>query len=281
MSTSSSLTSGRSGDAVTARSWLFAPADRPELFLKAVRSGADAIICDLEDAVPPGGKATARRNVADWLSSGGRAWVRVNAADTAWHDADLAALRGSAGLRGVVLPKAARPEEVEQVSRALGEIPVIPLLETAVGIHRANDIATCTKVARLGFGSIDFANDISCAGDDDALLLARSTIVLASRVAGLPAPIDGVTTALGDRSRVLAETVRAARLGFGAKLCIHPDQIATVCEGFRPSADELAWAARVVAADRGTGSAQKVDREMVDQPVLLRAQGIIRRAELP
>jgi citrate lyase subunit beta/citryl-CoA lyase len=131
-------------------------------------------------------------------------------------------------------------------------------------------------VARLAFGSIDFQFDLGIEGDDEELLYFRSMLVLASRVAGLTAPIDGVTVALDDDAKLHADTLRARRFGFGAKLCIHPRQVASVNAGFRPTAVEVAWATRVLAAAReANGAAVAVDGKMVDRPVILRAQRIV------
>jgi citrate lyase subunit beta/citryl-CoA lyase len=130
-------------------------------------------------------------------------------------------------------------------------------------------------VDRLAFGSIDFAEDVGSGGSWEASLLARSTLVLASRVAGIGAPVDGVTTALRDPER-LADDVAAARgLGFAGKLCIHPDQVRPVQVGFAPTAQEVVWAERIVAAARDTRGAVAVDGAMVDRPVLARAERIL------
>ena len=135
-------------------------------------------------------------------------------------------------------------------------------------------------VQRLAFGNLDFALDLGLRGHgEDDLMPYRAEVVLASRLAGLPAPIDGVTPALDDEARLRADVQRARRMGFGAKLCIHPRQLAPVHEGLAPSADELAWARRVVqAAGTAEGAAVAVDGTMVDTPVLLRARVILDEA---
>jgi len=137
-------------------------------------------------------------------------------------------------------------------------------------------LAATAGVTRLVFGSIDFQLDLDIADDDLALLPFRMRLVLASRVAGLPAPVDGVTTALDDEARIEAEARRARSLGFGAKLCIHPKQVAIVNGAFSPAAAELAWAQRVVdAAAAADGAAVAVDGRMVDAPVLARARRLL------
>ncbi len=255
---------------MTPRSYLFVPADRPERIGKALQSGADAVIVDLEDAVAPAAKAAARDALAGWLATApaNAVWVRVNAAGTPWQDDDLR-LCGHPAVRGVVLPKAEAPP-------APGK-PVLALVETAAGFDALRAIASAPGVQRLLFGSIDFQVDLGIEGDDDALLFFRSQLVLASRLAGLDAPVDGVTTAIDDEAAIASDTARARRLGFGAKLCIHPKQVAAVNRGFTPSEAELGWARRVLAAAE-SGGAVAVDGKMVDAPVLARARALLRRA---
>ena len=139
--------------------------------------------------------------------------------------------------------------------------------------------ARAEGVERLLFGSIDLQLDLGIEGDGDELLAFRSEVVLASRLAGIAAPVDGVCTAIDDAAALDADTRRARKLGFAGKLCIHPRQVAVVHAAFAPSADEIAWAKRVVAAiDASKSGAVAVDGKMVDRPVLLRAQTILARA---
>jgi citrate lyase subunit beta/citryl-CoA lyase len=201
--------------------------------------------------------------------------LRVNGADTAWFGDD-ARLAAHPGVAAVMLPKAAAAEEVAALRVASGGKPVLALIESAVGMANLKALAATAGVARLVFGSIDFQLDLDIADDDLALLPFRMRIVLASRVANLPAPVDGVTTALDDAARIEAEARRAHSLGFGGKLCIHPRQVAVVNEAFSPSAADLAWAQRVVdAAAASGGGAVAVDGKMVDAPVLARARRLL------
>lgn len=255
-----------------ARSYLFVPGDRPERFDKACVAGADAVIIDLEDAVAPARKAAARDALAAWLPGPRPVLIRINAAGTGWFDDDLA-LCGRDGVEGIVLPKAEREEQLAAVAHA-GAAALYPLIETAHGIANARALAEAPPVRRLMFGAIDFALDLGIEGDDDALLYFRSQLVLASRLAGLAPPVDGVTTALDEPAVLRRDALRARRLGFGAKLCIHPKQVAPVNQAFLPSAEEVDWARRVIEA-AGSGAAVAVDGSMVDRPVLLRAQRII------
>ncbi|WP_460938365.1 HpcH/HpaI aldolase/citrate lyase family protein [Phycicoccus ginsengisoli] len=268
-----------SGAAALARSLLFVPGDRPDRFDRAAASGADLVVCDLEDAVTARAKDTAREEVTRWLRAAGPAAVRLNAVGTPWHAADCAALRDVAGLSAVMVPKAEDPDALGTLAASLGDIPVVALVETALGLHRAVDLAAVPGVVRLAFGSVDYALDTGCAQDDTALLHARSSLVVASRVAGVAQPVDGVTVALDDADAAGHDAAQARRLGFAGKLCVHPRQVPAVNAAFTPSAEEVDRARRVVAV-AGEGAASRVGGEMVDVPVLERSRRILRQAEL-
>jgi citrate lyase subunit beta/citryl-CoA lyase len=264
--------------------WLFVPGDRPDRFDKAVTAGADQVILDLEDSVAPTAKDQARRHVASWLSRGGHAWVRVNAVGTEWHEHDLHALWSAPGLLGVVLPKAESVADAARVRDNLDPgVGIMALVESARGVQRAAELADSGHVDRLAVGTIDLALDLGAAESDEALLLARSTVVLASRAAGLPGPVDGVTVATDDSAAVGAATARGRSLGFGGKLCIHPRQLAPVRTAYAPTEDELTWAAAVNEAARAQateGAAFALDGRMVDRPVVLKAREILSRRPL-
>ncbi|MBB5393513.1 MULTISPECIES: CoA ester lyase [unclassified Herbaspirillum] len=269
---------------MSAASYLFVPANRTDRYAKALDSGADAVIVDLEDAVGPQLKDEARAALAGWLRHNGaqpRLWVRVNAADTAWHEADVAAFAGM-DIAGIVLPKAEHPAAVAAIARRLKEHRqgVIALIETAAGIAAMRDIARTAGVARLAFGSIDLQVDLGmqCDAIESELAHLRVEMVLASRLAGIAPPIDGVTTTFDGMPFLAAAVQRSLRLGFGAKLCIHPRQVAAVNAGFRPTAGELAWAKAVMAAvDKSDGGAISLDGKMIDKPVILQAQRFLQR----
>ncbi len=267
-------------DPVEARSWLFVPGDRPDRFAKAGASGADIVVCDLEDAVAAEAKDSARAHVAKWLDDDGLACVRINAPGTRFHDGDVAALSGSPGLRAVMVPKAEDPRGLAELSDALGaQTAVVALVESALGVHRANDLAATPGVARLAFGSIDFALDVAADDAQTPMLFARSTLVLASRVAEIAPPVDGVTTVLDDLSLVEADAVAALSLGFGGKLCVHPRQVKAINAAFTPSAEDVR-AARRILDSLTDGGAGRVDGRMVDAPVAERARRILQRAGL-
>ena len=264
---------------MSVKTFLFVPGNRPERFDKACAAGADAVILDLEDAVAPPGKDAARDAVRRWLEEGGRAWLRVNGTDTPWHDGDLALLALS-GVVGVLLPKAEHPDELQALSRHMrAGTPLVPLVETALGLWNARELASVAGVQRLAFGSVDFQVDLSIQGDRDELLFARSQLVLASRVAGVLPPVDGVTVGIDDDDILQADVARARRLGFGGKLCIHPRQVPAVQAGFRPSAADLEWARRVIqAADAAGQDAVRVEGKLVDKPVIDRARALLQEA---
>ena len=262
-----------------ARSFLFVPGSRIERLAKALASGVDAVIIDLEDAVAPADKLAARVAVAQALHSTTVLPVplvlRINGSDTTWQHDDAVMGRHPA-FAALMLPKTESPAQIASLSEVSGGKPVLALIETALGMARVQEIASAPGVARLVFGSIDFQLDMDIDDDDLALLPYRAQLVLASRVARLPAPVDGVTTAMGDVSCIGAEARRARRMGFGGKLCIHPAQVALTNAAFIPSGAELAWATRVVdAAAAANGAAIAVDGKMVDAPVLARAQRLL------
>lgn len=251
---------------------LFVPADRPERFVKAAAAGAGAIILDLEDAVAVAAKDAARAAL-DTSFTDLPVIVRINGADTPWHAGDLDAV-SRIEPAAVMLPKAERPAIIADVARGLTKpLPIIALVETGRGMASARDIATAGPVARLAFGSIDYCADIGCNHTREALLTARSEIVLASRLAGRPAPLDGVTTAIDDAEVVKDDARYGRTLGFGGKMCIHPRQIQPARDGYLPSPDEIDWARRVVSASEG---ASRIEGVMVDEPVRLRAQALLR-----
>jgi citrate lyase subunit beta/citryl-CoA lyase len=264
-------------DVRAARSWLFVPGDRPDRFGKAMASGADVVVLDLEDAVAEDAKATARAEVTGWLTRGGAACVRVNAPGTPFADPDVAALAGLPGVVAVMVPKAEDPRVLAGLAEAVGPgTAVVALVETALGMYRVHELAATPGVARLAFGSIDLALDLGAEDAAVPLLCARSALVLASRVAGLPAPVDGVTPVLDDPAVVQEAAATAAGLGFGGKLCVHPRQVDAVHTGFRPSEAKVRHARRVLASvTEGVG---QVDGQMVDTPVVERARQVLRRS---
>lgn len=262
-------------------SLLFVPGHRPERFAKALASGCDTVIVDLEDAVAPADKASAAQALRNaWLQlEPSRVALRINACGTPWFDSDvrLATLLRPAA---VLVPKAESPSALAQLRATLdAACPLIALIETARGLAAVQEIAASEAVARLAFGPLDLQADLGlrCGDDERELDAARFALVLASRLADLPAPIDGPTLAFDDAARLAADAERSLRMGFGGKLCIHPAQLASVHAAFMPGADEIEHAQRVVAAARDGGAVQ-LDGKMIDRPVVMLAQRVLARA---
>lgn len=260
------------------RSYLFVPGDRPERFAKALASGADAVVLDLEDAVAPSAKGAARAAVAAALAGdGSRIVVRINGIGTPWCEDDLAMLAAGRAAT-VMLPKAEQPSDIDRVRAACPGIGVLALVETARGVLAADALAAAPGVQRLVFGTIDFALDLDLDTSTDAAGLdaAASRLAWASRAADIAAPVAGVTTAIDDEALLRADVVRARAHGFTAKLCIHPRQIAPLHAALAPSAEQRAWAERVLAAAASAGGAAvQLDGRMVDKPVIERARRLL------
>ena len=266
-------------------SFLFVPGNRPDRFAKALDSGADAIIIDLEDAVAADQKAAAREAVMQATfpaSSGPLVYLRINAVDTPWFAEDVAVLQHP-GIHGAMLPKAEHAAQIQRLDIGAKKVfRVIPIIETAAGLCNAQEIARAAGVERLAFGSIDFQLDMNCEGSETALLYARSQLAVVSRWAGIQAPIDGVTTLIGDVAQITQDALHAKSLGFGGKLCIHPGQVGMVNQVWQPTAEEIDWAHKVsAAAEAAGGNAVAVDGKMIDKPLLLKAQHILARTHRP
>ena len=266
-----------------ARTYLFVPGTRPERFGKALASGADNVVLDLEDAVSPDDKASARSAIATWMESAtptdrSRIVVRINDAGSSWFAADLAAL-AEAGATSVLLPKAESAAQVAQTQDALPRTSVLALIESARGVSEVDDIAAA-GVQRLVFGTLDFALDLAIDISTDAAGLgyAASRIAIASRLAGLPSPVAGVTPQLDDEERLLSDLADARRFGFGAKLCIHPRQVQPIHAALHPTAQAVDWAQRVLAADAESPGAARLDGRMIDRPVVLAARRTLARS---
>lgn len=269
-------------------SFLFVPASRPERLHKALASSADMVIADLEDAVAPGDKASARTALAALVptldaAQRTRLLVRINAAGTAWVDDDVHTVTTlvSRGLAGAVVPKAESPEYLNQLAQQTGTgCALVALIETVAGMDALPALARAAQVQRLAFGHLDFQVDagMQCAPDEGELLPTRMALVMASRRASLPPPIDGVTVDTQDPARLHSDTARALRMGFGGKLCIHPAQLEGVHAVFAPDALTVEHAQAVVQAmEAANGGVCVVNSKMVDAPVLHLAQRTLQR----
>ena len=259
------------------RSYLFAPGHNSKLLAKVFDAGADAVMLDLEDAVPPEAKDTARRAVAEVLPTH-LAWVRVNAAGTPWCAADLDAVGEHAF--GIRIPKAESAADVAWVrARAPGK-PIIAAVESARGVFAAAEIAAAPGVVHLAMGGVDLARDLGAGSSNLATLYVRSHLVLASRIAGIEPPIDSVYPHLDDDSGLREQAAFARMLGFFGKSAIHPRQLPILHEVFTPTAEEISWAREVIAAfDAAGGEALRLSSgEFVDLPVADRARRLLQLA---
>ncbi|MCC2111420.1 MAG: CoA ester lyase [Hyphomicrobiales bacterium] len=258
--------------------YLFVPGDRPDRFAKALASGADRIILDLEDAVRQEVKSEARAAIRSAELDWSKILIRINDAASPHFAADCETL-AAVPAAGVVIPKAERAATLDEVRRAAGRpIELIPQIETVAGLYGLDGLLAVEYVSRAAFGHLDFALDLGSAPDWDALAAARSMLVLRSRLAGAGAPIDSVTPDLRDIARLTEEAAAARRFGFGAKLLIHPGQVEPVAQTFAPSAHERAWAERVIAAVANAGAgAVALDGKMIDKPVEDAARRILAR----
>lgn len=278
---------------------LFTPGHRLDMVEKAARSGADAVIVDLEDAVSVDNKPLARDNLASLPSSAVPYFVRTNGADTGMLWDDLAAA-GSSDVIGVILPKAEDPQVMSQIDGALtmlekiasrpkGSITLIPLIESALGVRLTYEIARASgRIECVMFGGGEQGDLVADLGvewtpEGTGLMHARSQVLLSSRAAGVPFPMEAVFMDFRDLEALRVESELARRLGYVGKVAIHPAQVTVINDVFTPSPEEVAYQRKVLAAfeeAEAEGSASiAVDGKMVDYAVARVARSIIERAE--
>ncbi len=259
--------------------FLFVPGTRPERFSKALDSGASGVILDLEDAVPEEDKESARNAIrVAWPSFSvdqkKRLVIRTNSPGSKFYAADLI-LAQELSVGCLLIPKSESVDQVNGAALVLENTAIIPMIETAVGLDRLREIANANQVLRLALGNIDLQADLGmvCDPQETELQTARYQIVLASRLAHIAPPIDGVTPSTDDLPRITNDAERAKRMGYGGKLCIHPKQVPIVQAAFMPTEEEIHWAKRVIEADQTSkGGAVKLDGKMIDRPVVILAQ---------
>lgn len=255
---------------------LFVPGNRRDRFTKAAASGADAVILDLEDSVAPEDKTAARESVATHGVENVPVYIRINARPSNYFEGDLTALRDTP-LSGIMLAKAESPADIQAVRQVLGrDVPVIALVETAGAFKDLAALMETPGILQAAFGSLDFALDMGCQSSWEALSYARSQLVLQSRLANLPAPLDGVTPTINDSSAVRFDAKRACDLGFGGKLAIHPRQVRDILDSFLPDEDAIEWARAVISVFE-SGAVGQVDGKMVDRPLIELARNILAR----
>lgn len=278
----------------TVRSYLYVPGNKPDLFAKADAGRADAIIIDLEDAVPLSGKERARDAALEWLDARGRdgrgsaarkpVWVRVNPGPLGV--ADLEGVAARPGAAGVVLAKATDADAVAAavgILRAHGsDMPVSPLLETPSAIFEARAIAGVEGVAFLQIGEYDLAAEVGVlVGDDDEeMLWARSQVVFAGAAAGITPPVGAVSVEIADVPHFETSTRRLARQGFVGRACIHPAQVDVVNRVFTPPPSAVDAARRSIelfdaAVLRGHGVVMDDDGRLVDEATVRSARAVL------
>ena len=278
------------------RTMLFTPVNHARHVEKALSGPADAIILDLEDAVAVDQKAAARRTLADLLQDT-RGWrpavfVRVNALSTPYAHADLDTAV-NAGVTGILLPKVESSSQITTADWLIGQleserglvpnsVELVPLIETAAGLTRIDEVAAGSpRIRRLTFGAGDFTLDTNMewAPANEGVLWARVRTVIASRAAGLAAPIDTVFPDLPDHHGFESEARQARRLGFAGKLCLHPDQVLIANEVFTPSDGEVAEAHRILEAferaEAGGSASIQLEGRFIDYPIAERARRVI------
>lgn len=260
----------------SSRSFLFVPANRVERFEKALATTADAVIIDLEDAVPIELKDSARNGLKQWLTNHPKhpVLVRVNAQNTKWFKEDIQLAKFD-NVIAIVLPKTESAQEIDQIQK-IKSIATYALIETPVGFAQVRQIAKAKNVKALMFGSIDFQLEMDMQGSFEELMYFRNEIVLASKLANIDAPIDGVTVDFKNEQLVEFETRQAKNLGFAGKLCIHPNQVEIVNTTFSPTSDEIDWAKQVITVvEQAQGQAVSLHGKMIDLPVILKAKKIL------
>jgi citrate lyase subunit beta/citryl-CoA lyase len=256
------------------RSLLFVPGSSLERIPKALSCGSHGVILDLEDAVAEKDKAAVRNAALEFVPPS-PLFIRINATSTRHFGPDVAMIKAVDWVAGVVLPMVTSASDVALLRDALDEdLDVLALIENAKGLLAAEGIAH-GGATRLALGSADYSTDLGRAPTDALLGYPRSRLAVASAAAGLPAPIDGPTLAISDRSKLSISAGAAKELGMGGKFCIHPSQVEVVNAVFGPTEEELSWARSVMlASDAGPG-VSVVDGEMVDEPVFERARRLL------
>jgi citrate lyase subunit beta / citryl-CoA lyase len=260
-------------DPVLARSWLLVNGAHGDRFEAAVRSRADIVVLDIEDAVAPKDKVGARDNVVRWLGAGNSDWVRINGFGTAWWADDLKALADTS-IGGVMLAMVESVDHVTETAKRLPNVPIAALVETARGLERITEIAAAKGTFRLAFGIGDFRRDTGFGEDPATLAYVRSRFTIAAKAAHLPSAIDGPT--IGSNPLKLIEaTAVSVEFGMTGKICLTPDQCAVVNEGLSPSQDEIAWAKEFFAEFERDGGEV---RNGSDLPRIARATKILELA---
>lgn len=265
------------------KTWLFVPATKLTLIAKAFASGADAVIVDLEDTVALEDKAQAREDLLEYFSdeSSASVWLRINKAGSAQFDRDIELCRQLPNLAGIILTKAEQHTDIEQAHSATG-LPIIALIESALGLYQLEAIAKATGLAAFSYGFLDLCNDLGVqVGTPAADIIAsqiRYQLILTSTVHQLAAPIDTIYPNFKD-SEGLTERVKLwSQMGMSGMLCIHPKQVAVVSTALQPTDSEIEFAKEVIAEYERSGKAVfKIQGQMIDAPVIHRCYQVLGR----
>jgi citrate lyase subunit beta/citryl-CoA lyase len=259
---------------VTPSTYLFVPANRLDRVEKAIATGADEVIVDLEDAVGTSEKDGARRELTSMQPSRSLC-VRINDETTSFFDADMAAILALSWVKAVVVPKVDSASQVRRVLEQVGpDVGILALVETALGVRDADDIAA-SGAARLLFGTADYAAELGASPSRELYGYARARLVVASAAAGLTPPVDGPTLEIGDDERLQGDTELAKALGMGGKLCIHPNQVPVVARVFASVDRTRDWARAVLDGFAANdGNVFVLDGEMIDAPLVAQARRI-------
>lgn len=260
------------------QSLLFVPGNRPERFEKALASGADLVVIDLEDAVGPADKDGARDAAIAALGDL-RLGIRINGIRTRQGLADLLALVAT-DVPYIMIPMVESPAEIDIAHAILGpDVGLLPLIETIKGLNAAQSIAATDGICGLMLGGADMAGELGVAMSWDALFAARSSIVMACAAARVPS-IDAPWLDLDDLDGLAAEVTRIKALGFSAKSVVHPKHVGVVHQVMRPTANEIAEAHEAEAAYAAAGeSAVRFNGKMLEAPVMARYRRILAQGE--
>ncbi|HEG0589812.1 TPA: CoA ester lyase [Campylobacter coli] len=267
-----------------AKSFLFVPSIYPERFIKALQSGANQIIIDLEDSVEEAKKEVGRKNIADFSSqcaeNNDKFLIRINETQSAEFQKDLSlisTIKESNSIVGIVLPKAQNYEDIDILSKF--ELPIIPIIESALGVENLDDIAKHPSVLALSFGSLDMTLDLNLQegeGKNFILNSIRTQIVLKSVKYNLLSPINGVYPDIKNIDGLKEDLLFAKSMGFGGSLCIHPNQVVSINEVFSPSAQQIAWAKEILSLRKNSNDIIfNHNGMMVDLPVIKKAEQIL------
>ena len=272
-------------DFANINSWLFVPATRIDRVAKAFASGADAVIVDLEDTVAVADKAQARLEIQDYCystetsASHKAIWLRINKIGSSESNKDLALCQQLPNLAGIVLAKAEQAVDIEYVHHYTN-LPVIALIETALGLSQVDSMAGASGLLAFSYGFLDLCNDlnvqVSTPAADNIANQVRYQLLLSSKVQGLLAPIDTIYPDFKDSKGLYDRVILWSQMGLSGMLCIHPKQVAVIQQSLQPSAAELDFAKRVVAEyERSYEAVFKIDGNMVDAPVIERCRQLL------